>query len=287
MKIPTPVKMTFHGTACAGVAAAVGNNTLGVSGVAPEATLYGLRLIAGPFTDAETAEALTRAPDQIQISSNSWGPSDSGRVKGGAGVLARAALKSAAETGRDGKGTIITWAGGNGADNNDNSNYDTYANSIYTISVGATSSSSLRSFYSEPGANVVICAPSNGGALGIATTDVVGSNGYSSSSSPLGANYTNTFGGTSSACPAVAGTVALMLERNPDLGWRDVQEILIASAYKINPTNGDWIVNAGGFNFNHNFGAGLIDATAAVDPSRYMDELGSPDFHYIHPEQHQ
>ncbi|MDP4623721.1 MAG: S8 family serine peptidase [Akkermansiaceae bacterium] len=262
---PSPGAGDSHGTACAGVAAARGNNNLGVSGVAPEATLYGLRLIAGGFTATDVAEALTHEPTRIDISSNSWGPSDSGTFLGGASAAAKAALKTAAENGRGGKGTIFTWAGGNGGDNGDNSNYDSYANSIYTIAVGATSSSGLRSFYSEPGANVVICAPSNGGTLGITTTDVTGSNGYSTATSVLGADYTTTFGGTSSACPAVAGAIALMLEKNPELGWRDVQEILIRSANKINPTNGDWIVNGAGFNFNHDFGAGLIDVTAAVD----------------------
>lgn len=262
---PNPGVGDNHGTACAGVAGAVGNNNLGVSGVAPEATLIGLRLIAGGFTDVETAEALTHEPTLIDISSNSWGPSDTGTILGGAGVAARAALKSAAETGRDGKGTIFTWAGGNGGDNGDNSNYDSFANSIYTIAVGATNSSAERSFYSEPGANVVICAPSNGGALGITTTDNTGASGYADDSDELGADYTTTFGGTSSACPAVAGAIALMLEKNPNLGWRDVQEILIRTAKKINPTDGDWITNAAGFNFNHDFGAGLIDATAAVD----------------------
>ncbi|MGJ8642738.1 MAG: S8 family serine peptidase [Luteolibacter sp.] len=262
---PSPGTGDNHGTACAGVAGAVGNNGLGVSGVAPEATLFGLRLIAGGFTDVETAEALTHEPTLIDISSNSWGPSDTGTILGGAGTAAKAALKSAAETGRDGNGTIFTWAGGNGGDNGDNSNYDSFANSIYTIAVGATTSSAERSFYSEPGANVVICAPSNGGSLGITTTDNTGASGYSTATSVIGADYTTTFGGTSSACPAVAGAIALMLEANPNLGWRDVQEILIRTANKINPTDGDWITNGAGFNFNHDFGAGLIDATAAVD----------------------
>ncbi|MEP2777013.1 MAG: S8 family serine peptidase [Luteolibacter sp.] len=262
---PSPGAGDNHGTACAGVAAARGNNGMGVSGVAPEAKLIGLRLIAGNFTDQDTANALSHKPALVHISSNSWGPSDDGSTLDAPGTLAKASLKSAAETGRGGKGTIFVWAGGNGGGNSDNSNYDGYANSIYTIAVGATSSSALRSAYSEPGANLVISAPSSGGSLSIVTTDNTGSAGYSNSSSSLGADYTDTFGGTSSACPAVAGAIALMLEKNPLLGWRDVQEILIRTANKIKPTDTDWITNGAGFNFNHNFGAGLIDATAAVN----------------------
>ena len=66
------------------------------------------------------------------------------------------------------------------------------------------------------------------------------------------------------ATPAVAGIVALMLEANPQLGWRDVQEILIRSAHKIRPLDAEWASNAAGLSFHHQFGAGLVDAAAAV-----------------------
>jgi subtilisin-like proprotein convertase family protein len=59
--------------------------------------------------------------------------------------------------------------------------------------------------------------------------------------------------------------VSLMLETNPNLTWRDVKEILITTAKKTHPEDGDWVVNGGGFNFNHKYGAGLVDAKAAVD----------------------
>lgn len=57
----------------------------------------------------------------------------------------------------------------------------------------------------------------------------------------------------------------MMLAKNAALGWRDVQEILIRSAAKFKPTDPDWLTNRAGIVFNHNFGAGLIDATSAVD----------------------
>jgi subtilisin-like proprotein convertase family protein len=90
--------------------------------------------------------------------------------------------------------------------------------------------------------------------------------GYNSSPSTSGGDYTDDFGGTSSATPTAAGIVALMLGKNPDLGWRDVREILIRTAAKPPSSIGstDWVDNTAGFHFNHNFGAGLIDATAAV-----------------------
>jgi subtilisin-like proprotein convertase family protein len=265
---PNPGTGDDHGTACAGNVAAKGNNGIGVSGTAPDATLVGMRLIAAATTDAQEAEAMYYLPQLIQIKSNSWGPNDSGSNVEAPGALTIAALKNAAELGRGGKGNIILWAGGNGGDVSDNSNYDGYANSIHTIAIGATDSTGNRAYYSEPGANLVVCAPSSG-VLGITTVDRTGANGYESG------DYTSTFGGTSSATPTAAGIVALMLERNPNLGWRDVQEILIRSAAKIKPADADWVTNPAGFSFNHNFGAGLIDATAAVSLSQSWTNLAS------------
>jgi hypothetical protein len=113
-----------------------------------------MRLIAGPSSDLQEAQAMNYLPNLIQISSNSWGPPDDGVSLSKPGPLTLAAFANAAANGRNGKGTIFTWAGGNGGNRNDNSNYDSYANSIYTIAVGAIDSSGNRSFYSEPGANI-------------------------------------------------------------------------------------------------------------------------------------
>ncbi|NDG72118.1 MAG: hypothetical protein EBY32_12630, partial [Proteobacteria bacterium] len=268
-----------HGTACAGVAAARANNKIGVSGVAPEANLVGMRLIAGANTDLDEAEAITWHADVIHIKSNSWGPADDGQTLGSPGLLAQDALKYAAEFGRGGLGTIMTWAGGNGLDAADNSNYDGYANSIYSIAVAAMDSQGVQAYYSEPGANIVITAPSSGNnTLGILTTDNKGAFGYNPGFTPgdlLGhPNNTETFGGTSSATPAVSGVIALMLQRNPNLGWRDVQEILMRTAAQVDAEDPDWITanrtdHVTGeptvpFHFNHKYGAGLVDAAVAV-----------------------
>jgi subtilisin family serine protease len=270
---PSPGAGDDHGTACAGDAAARGNNSLGVSGSAPEATLVGMRLIAANTTDQQEADAVNYLPQLIQIKSNSWGPNDTGTILEAPGPLTLAALKNAVETGRAGKGTIILWAGGNGLDVNDNSNYDGYANSIYTIAVGAFDSQSRQAWYSESGANLVIVSPSSGTspALGKTTTDRTGADGY------VAGDYESDFGGTSSATPTASGVVALMLEANPNLGWRDVQEILMRSAKKVNPSDTDWKTPVAPANINHNhkFGAGLIDATAAVNLAATWVNLSS------------
>jgi hypothetical protein len=111
---PNPSTGDDHGTACAGNAAAKGDNSLGVSGAAPDATLVGMRLIAASVTDAQEAEAMSYLPSLIPILSNSWGPNDTGTIVEEPGPLTKAALQNATSTGRGGKGTIILWAAGNG-----------------------------------------------------------------------------------------------------------------------------------------------------------------------------
>jgi subtilisin-like proprotein convertase family protein len=260
---PSPAGADVHGTPCAGIAAAVAGNGSGGCGVAPEATLVGLRLIAAPVTDSQEAAAFAHAAEAIQIKSNSWGPADGGFSLDGPGPLARAALAHAAATGRGGLGTIFVWAAGNGQESQDNSNYDGFANDIHTIAVAASDSLLRQAYYSEPGANVVVAAPSDGRfSAAIVTTDLSGTAGYNVSSA--GGDYCSDFGGTSAAAPAVAAIVALMLEENPSLGWRDVQEILIRSARRINPSDPGWAENGAGLRFNPKFGGGLADAAAAV-----------------------
>lgn len=279
---PSPGVGDDHGTACAGVAAARGNNGIGVSGAAPEATLVAYRLISAPASDSQEGAAMLTNNAIIQIKSNSWGPNDDGLTLEGPGTLTAAALSNACATGRGGRGTIFFWAGGNGLDAQDDSNKDGYANSIYTIAIGAVANTGIQSWYSEAGANLVACAPSSGDNLtgaeaGIWTTDRTGASGYNSGSTagePADANYTATFGGTSSATPLAAGVGALILQANPLIGWRDMQEILIRTATRNHPTDPGWRTNGAGFVFNHKYGAGLINASNAVARAQTWTNLG-------------
>jgi len=248
---PTP--FDDHGTAAAGVAAARGNNGVGVSGAAPGAQIIGQRLIEGGIDDLLEASALSYQRNITDIYSNSWGPSDDGVTLAGPGPLLLAAFAANYATGRGGLGNIYTWAGGNGGDF-DNSNYDGYANSRFVIGVAAVDNTGVRSWYSERGANILVAAPSDGGTLGITTT--AGASGY-----------TNSFGGTSSATPLVSGVIALMLEARPDLTVRDVQYILVNSSRQVDPSDPAWSRNNGGSGFwiNDKYGFGMVDASAAVN----------------------
>jgi subtilisin-like proprotein convertase family protein len=254
-----------HGTACAGVAAARGNNALGVSGAAPQAGLVGVRLISAPATDAQEAQGLnhqltaSNPADRVSIYSNSWGPADDGATLEGPGSLAKAALQNGVTNGRSGLGAIYTWAGGNGG-TSDNANYDGYANSRYTIAVAASGGAGEQSSYSESGSCIVINAPSSYSGGGITTVDRTGTDGYED---PPG-DYTYTFGGTSSATPLAAGCIALLLQAYPSLTWRDVIDVLIHSATQNSPTDTSWFTNGAGLKFSHKFGFGRINAANAL-----------------------
>ena len=258
---PNPSSNDHHGTSSAGVAAAKGNDATGVTGAAMDADLIGVLLLACGLTDSREANALSHSRDFVDISSNSWGPSDDGETIEGPGPLLMAALEDNAYLGRSGKGMVVTLAGGNGHGNDDNSNYDGYANSRFTIGVAAVSDYGTRSWYSEDGANILVAAPSNGGENGITTTE-------------NGGGYTNSFGGTSSATPLVSGIVALILEANPSLTWRDVQHILANSARKNDASDSDWQINAAGHDINHKYGFGVVDAGLAVTLAENWENAG-------------
>ena len=258
---PSPSSSDAHGTAVAGVAAGVGNNSIDVIGAAHGAGISGHRLIACGFSGSTEADALSFENDNIDIYSNSWGPADTGDVLSGPGPLTIAAIEDSAYNGRSGLGNIYTWAAGNGLEDDDNSNYDGWANNRHTIAVAAISHYGEQSYYSEPGANILVTAHSDGGDPiyeGITTTDITGSGGYS------GGDVTHWFGGTSSATPLVSGVIALVLEANPSLTWRDVQNILVHSSRKNDANDSSWNTNGAGLRVSHKYGFGAIDAGAAV-----------------------
>ena len=263
---PTPASNDPHGTASAGVAAGVGDNNIGVSGSAPRAGLAGLQLISCSTTDTRESSALSHERQNIDIYSNSWGPSDNGETLEAPGPLMLAAMENDALLGRNGLGNIITWAAGNGLTDDDNSNYDGYANLRYTIAVTAVSHNGDQSYYAEPGANILVASPSNGDNEGITTTDIEGSAGYTNS------DYTDNFGGTSSATPLVSGVIALMLEANSNLTWRDVQHILVLTSRQNDASDSSWNVNGANHDVSHKYGYGVIDAGAAV----FMAESWTP-----------
>ncbi|PHV10155.1 S8 family serine peptidase [Chitinimonas sp. BJB300] len=101
-------------------------------------------------------------------------------------------------------------------------------------------------------------------------------------------NYTAMANGTSSATPMVSGVIALMLQVNPRLSWRDIKYILATTARKVDEQQQDirwndmtletgWTRNAAGHLFSNWYGFGLVDATRAVDMARNF--IGLPNLY--------
>jgi subtilisin-like proprotein convertase family protein len=272
---PFPGSGDFHGTSVGGVAAADDDGSSCGVGAAYDANLAGIRLLSASFTDSEVAEAITYEYQDNDIYNNSWRPGNGAFNLSGGGAIVWNAMEDSVVNGRGGLGSILVFSGGNDRQDNDNGNANGNHTTPYTITVAAVDTNGRYSYYSEPGATLLVAAPSNGNnTAGITTTDRTGANGYGGI--PGFPDCTNDFGGTSSATPLVAGIIALMLEANPDLTWRDVQHILAATAFKNDPSNSDWKVNKAGYHINHNYGFGRVDGAAAVALAE--DWMTMPDY---------
>nr|MDQ4041873.1 S8 family serine peptidase [Actinomycetota bacterium] len=177
----------------------------------------------------------------------------------------RLAIDFAVERGRLGRGCVIAWAAGNG---NEDVGNDGYAGYDKVIAVAACNDTGTRSAYSDFGDAVWCAFPSNDfdGPLtpGIWTTDRSGVEGYNSGDESLGdagGDYTNSFGGTSSACPGVAGVVGLMLARNPELTPQEVKAILRETSDRIDEAGGDYDSQG----HSRLYGFGRVNARRAVE----------------------
>ena len=186
--------------------------------------------------------------------------------------------------------------------------WDSNASVPYIMQVGSLTGDGVISSYTTPGSGLWVSG--FGGESGfddnlvsgftagtdrpaIMTADQSGcSNGYVGANSSKGSvayngfenhsggnaensscNYTSTFNGTSSAAPSVAGVVALMLEANPNLTWRDVKHIIATTADQVSPSRSytlasipqyEWETNTAGYTFHNHFGFGKIDGAEAV-----------------------
>ncbi len=262
-----------HGTATMGLVGAARNGT-GVVGVAYDAELTGFRVYSyiGDRFVSQLGRAINQAAtDGADLVSMSLSSQYSGNFFDHAldpTVVAalKTALDTAVDDGRDGLGLNIVKSAGNGRhlDPQHNANLSTLNSDFRTISVAATDAEGKITFYSTPGANILVSAFGSLVPGSIVTSDRVGADGYNAG------DVTTTFNGTSAATPMVAGVVALMLEANPDLGWRDVQEILASSARFVDGSNPTWAWNTaidwngGSRHHSVDLGFGLVDAHAAV-----------------------
>ena len=271
---PDPVsEFEGHGTAVAGIAAGVGNNGIGITGVAYEADIAPIRLLGGGIFNFDQAvgEAFLHESQTISVYNHSWGftpPADDQGVVANPrtidtlGPLARTALRNSVFFGRGGLGGIHVFAAGNERGDNDSGNFSETVNSRYTIAVTSIVEDGSPTSYAESGAATLVAAPSGSNPLtiirdnelgsGIYTTDLLGDDGYNQekvfgieidADYQENTDYSSRFNGTSASAPIVSGVIALMLEANPSLTYRDVQHILVRSSRQSTPNDISWITN--------------------------------------------
>ena len=272
-----------HGTATAGIIAAQANN-IGGTGIAHDAVVTSIRTgESGTVVISRLLESLPYA-GQYDVYLAGYTSFNAFDTEMGAfnGTIVATAIRTAAETGRGGLGSNFVIGAGNARTGDSASGMIRMQADRHAIAVGAVNHVGMISSYSSEGSNVFIVAPSSDTCpeTAITTTDVSGPDGYNTGLEAVPDGYTTTFGGTSASSPMVVGVIALMLEANPGLGWRDVRDILAISARHAGSDIGappnileraGWQMNAAttlnggqGYHVSVNYGFGLVDARAAV-----------------------
>jgi len=228
------------------VGAGINDGIAGV-GAAPRSTLVSFKL-APRF--GETPESVVRTPAmeaellqmQTKVDVSLLAFSYSGAYFRDNFMLrdfqpAAQAIAVNAAQGRDGLGTIMVTFGGELRRDNDSVDYHNYMSNKHTIVSAPVTTAGVYNENSAPGYSLLVSVPS-------------------------GSPY--------NASAMVAGVAALMLEANPDLGWRDVQDIMAAAAKPTDTTNPTWFTNkatgwnGGGQMFSRDYGFGVLDAQAAI-----------------------
>ena len=266
-----------HGTSCAGLIAAEGNNGHGMVGVAPLARLASWVIYdtnGALVADDRLMDMYQYAPDAVQIQNHSWGGGNFNTAQVGPTLLEQIGIANAVALGRNGLGTVMVRSAGNDRGLAANADDDGYPNNPEVIAVSAVSRSGRATSYSEPGACILLGAPSGETGAGLFTLDLAGpgrgNNPITYFDLELNDYLFGVYGfvGTSASAPLVSGVAALMLSANTNLSYRDVQQILVLSARQWDVTDPDLVTNSVGFPVSHNSGFGVPDAGHAVRLAR-------------------
>lgn len=269
-----------HGTSCASLAAGTGGDGSAGVGACPRCALVDVRLFGrgAVTTDVSEAAALLARVDECSgacrlVMSNSWG-ADYASAIFAPGPATIDALQYAHE-----KDAVIVWAGGNGAHRGDHVQLDHFVCSPFTIGVGAVDARGHRAYYSEWGPCLFAVAPSSGDAAAFPP-------GVYAATNPRKSGAEDTyFTGTSAAAPQVAGAIALVRDRHPQLRNRDLEHLVVrCSEHRPGLVYGDGmpaLTNAAGHRWSSEFGAGVLNATCMDRRASSWVPVG-PSAHEVH-----
>ena len=258
-----------HGTACAGIAGAKGDNNIGIAGVCYDCSIVPVKLftyIFNPFgsplpfatgDDMATAISWSWQDGNASLMSNSWGLTDNllGALPGGTGVV-NDALDMALDSARNGRGIPIFFSSGN---DGDPPIWPGRRADLFSVNASSMcderknpNSCDGESWEGNWGDSLDVTAP----GVRIPTTDMVGSNGYD------GTDYIFGFNGTSAACPNAAGVMGLIMSMDSTLDLADYHSILESTCDKVGGYNYGTTLSNG--TWSPEMGYGRINAFAAV-----------------------
>jgi subtilisin family serine protease len=248
-----------HGTACAGIVGAVGNNDAGIAGTCPECMVRCVRMldksgISIPVSADVDAMRFALLHDDVAVISNSWAFTTPMPVPTGL----KMAIQDVSHLAHGGKGALVVFAAGN-------ENRMLQAGELYSlpevVTVAAVSNFDETAPYSNYGPDVDVSAPT-----GSLTLDPVGASGDTPD------DYTTLFGGTSSACPVVAGVAGLLFAAKPSATADEVRDALVSTARKAPYATPD--MNG----HDDHYGYGIVDPKAALEKLLgIVPDAGVPD----------
>ncbi len=222
-----PMDQNGHGTHCAGIIGAEGNNGLGVTGINWKVKIMPLKFLGrGGFGSTKNAiEAINYAIDRkkagvnIRVINASWGSTQNSKAL-------EDVIRAAGEQGI----LFVAAAGNDGTDNDKRPHYPSNYNLPNVISVAAMDRNDQLASFSNYGVKRVhIAAPGKE----IVSTWL--NNGFREAS------------GTSMAAPQVVGVAALILADNPKMNVESLRKRLLGSVDKLDVLEGK-VENGGRLN---------------------------------------
>ncbi|GGU30889.1 extracellular protease [Lentzea flava] len=248
---------SWHGTHVAGTIAASTNNSKGIAGIAYDAKIQPLRVLAqcGGST-SDIADAITWASGGT-VSGVPANPTPAKVINMSLGGQSSCSTTyQNAINGAINRGTTVVVAAGN---SNMNVANFTPANCSGVITVAATSREGNKAFYSNYGSRIDIAAPGGETRRGTDTPGTITTpeNGIYSTlntgATTPGSETYKPYQGTSMAAPHIAGLAALLVAKKPSITPADVKTLIKNNARPLPGTC------SGGC------GAGLADATKTVN----------------------